>query len=127
MLCVAPIATHIPFTDGAVRARYRIGMTHDADDDVPGIQAHVIRRLLDNTEGLVSDDEALVSGRRTAIVAGDDLAIGSADAERNGANENRSAVGGRYPELLETQRIGNSRLDRQRSHSWRGHAGGLCR
>src|SRR5689334_12095168 len=112
MLRVAPITTHIPLTDGAVRAGDRIGMTNDADDDVPGMQTHVVRRLLDDTERLMADDESLMPGRRRAIIAGNDLAIGSANTERNGAHENRSVVSGRYPELLETQRIGNSRLGR---------------
>jgi hypothetical protein len=81
-------------------------MPNDANDELSGIEARTFGRLLDDAERFVPDDQSLMTGRRVAVVAGDDLAIGSAHAKRYGADEHRSAIGGRNPEFLELERIG---------------------
>src|SRR5262249_45898087 len=88
-LDVAAVAAHVPLADRAGRARHRIGSAHDADDQVAGLEAAVRRRLLHAPERLVSEHETLLAGRRRAVLSGDDLAIGAADAERERARQDR--------------------------------------
>src|SRR5262245_58740387 len=54
--------------------------------------------------------------RWRSVLGGDDLAIGSADAERDRTNEHRAALDAGDPEFLELDRVGNTRLNRQRPH-----------
>ena len=46
-------------------------------------EAAPVRRLEHPAERLVAEDQPLLAGRRPAVVAGDDLAVGAADAERD--------------------------------------------
>src|SRR5689334_18247911 len=127
MFGVAAISTHIPLPDGAVRAGDGIGMPNDADHDVAGKELRVSWRFFDDAQRLVSNDQALVTWRGGTVFAGDDLTIGSTDAERDCPYQHRSTLGGRYAKFLEPERIGDSRLDRQRPHGRVWHANGLCR
>src|SRR5216683_1128308 len=86
-LGVAPVAAHVPFPDGAGRARHRIGPPHDADHEVAAGDPAAFRRLDDLAQRFVAEHQALLAGRRFAIGAGEYLAIGSAHAEGPGAHQ----------------------------------------
>src|SRR5262245_55889790 len=92
-------------------------MAHDAYHEVARRQTAIGRRVLDASERLVSDDEALVSWRCGSVPSRDDIAVRTANAEGNGPNEHAAAVLARHLECLEPERIGDARLDRDRLHS----------
>ena len=61
---------------------------------VAGREAAVRRRFAHAAERLVAEDQPLVAGRRFAVVARDDLAVGAADAERERLDQDRAFAGG---------------------------------
>src|SRR5208337_2295554 len=86
-LGILAVATHIPFSDRAIRAGYGIGAAHDADHEIAFLQATRRVRLQHATERLVPEYEPFFAGRRPAILALRDLNIGSADADGDGLHE----------------------------------------
>src|SRR5215813_15408857 len=56
MFGVAAIATHIPLADRAGWARNRIGVTHDADNEISRRKLRPVRHLLDATQRFVAED-----------------------------------------------------------------------
>src|SRR4051812_4150338 len=109
MFGVTVIAAHIPLTDRAVLAGNRVGLPHDADDEIAVNQRAVRRRLLDNAERFVADDQALVAWWRVAVFSFNDLMIGAADPERRCSYENGATVARGYLELLEPNGVGDAR------------------
>src|SRR5215510_13099054 len=93
-------------------------MTHDADHEVAGCQPAIGRGVLDASERLVSDDEALVARWRGSVAGRDDIAVGTANSEGNGLNEDVAAVLARDLERIEAERIGDARLDRDGLHGF---------
>jgi hypothetical protein len=49
-LGISPIAAHIPFADGAIPARNRIGTTDNAHDEIIGVQPRLTRGIEYATE-----------------------------------------------------------------------------
>jgi len=115
-LGVLAVAAHIPFANGAGGARHRIGPPHDANHQIARRNAAAIRRLFDAAERFMADDEALMSGRRPAIMAIDDLVIGAANAERERAHQNRAIALRRRRHIFELNGIGLAGLDGKRAH-----------
>ena len=64
----------------------------------------------------MADDEALLAGRRPAVLAGDDLAVGSANAERQRAHQYGAIAAGRSVHLVKADGIGPTGLDGKRAH-----------
>jgi hypothetical protein len=64
----------------------------------------------------MADDQTLLARRRFAVVAGDDLAVGASDAERQSVHEHGTVAlrWGCY--LLETDGMGPAGLNSQRAH-----------
>src|SRR5215510_7393152 len=93
-------------------------MTHDADHEVARYQPAIGRGVLDASERLVSDDEALMSRWRGSVAGRDDIAVRPADSEGNGLNEDAPAVLARDLERIEAERIGDARLDRDGLHGF---------
>ena len=93
-LGVAAVAAHVPFAGGAGRAGHRIGPPHDADDVVAGGEAAAGRRLDHLAVGFMAEHQPLAAGRRLAVGAGDDFAVGAADAERQRAHQHRAIDSG---------------------------------
>src|SRR5439155_10488636 len=85
-LGVAAVAAHIPFADRACGTRNRIRTAYDADDEVAADEARPVRRLLDDAERLVAEHEPALAGRSPAVFSRYDFAVGTAYAERAGAN-----------------------------------------
>ena len=115
-LGVAAVAAHVPFADGAARARHRIGPAHDADDEIAGFEAAIGRRFLHLAERLVADDQTLLARRRPAIGAGDDLAVGAADAERQRAHQHRAVRRRRGGDIFDFCRIGGAGRNGEGAH-----------
>jgi hypothetical protein len=78
-------------------------MTDDRHDEIARPEAAVGWRILHTTERLVTDDQAGVSWRRGAVLSGNELAIGSAHAEQQRANQDGAVLGTVDLELLELE------------------------
>jgi len=111
------VAAHVPDAGGAGRTGHRVRPAHDAGDEVTLAKATAVGRLLDATEGFVTEDQPLLAGRRPAIVASDDLAVGAADAKRQRADQHRTVAWRRLRDGLELNGIRKSRLDGKRTHA----------
>src|SRR5690349_24116859 len=83
MLRVSPIATHIPFAGAAVDARNRIGLPHDADDEVARCHPRPRRCLEHLAERFVAKDEPVGAWRRGTVLAAHDLAFGAAEDRKS--------------------------------------------
>src|SRR5215467_3085312 len=86
-LGVAAIAAHVPFARGTAGTRYGIWTAHNADHEIAAVEAAIHWSVLHRAERLVANHEALAAGRRPAIQAGNDIAIGPANAERQTAHQ----------------------------------------
>jgi hypothetical protein len=69
-------------------------MTHDADDMIADANCPARRRFNDTAERLVAQDQALLTRWSLTIKSGDDLAVGAAYTQRDGAHQ-QSAFGRR--------------------------------
>src|SRR6185312_14110070 len=116
-LGVEPVAAHVPFADGAGRTWHRIGTAHDADHEIAARKAAALRRFFDAAERLVAEDQMPGPGRWRAVFAGDDLAVGAADAERERAHQDIAVAGRRRRNVCKLDRVGDSRFDGQRAHA----------
>ena len=65
-------------------------LAHDADDVIAGLEAAIRRRLAHAAERLVAEDQPLRARAAPRRIAGDDLAIGAADAERERIDQDRA-------------------------------------
>src|SRR5256885_652938 len=101
VLGVAPIATHIPLAGRAVHARLRIGLTHDADNQITDGEPGVSWRLLHPAERFVSKDEPRLSRRSSPKFPFHDLAIRPTDPERERTHEHAPARAIRFRNVLE--------------------------
>ena len=110
-LGVAAVAAHVPLADRAVRTWHRIGPPHDADDQIAWLEAAVGRRFLHLAERLVPDHQPLLPRRRPAIGAGNDLAIGAADAKCQHPHQYRTVRHRGFRDVLNLCRIGDARRD----------------
>jgi len=72
----------------------------------------------------VADDQAAMARRWLAVLRVDDVAVSTADAERDGPNEDRAELGAGLLELLKAERIPNARFNRDGSHCRHGEARG---
>src|SRR5262249_7838400 len=97
---VAAIAAHVPFAGGAGRAGNRIRTADDADDKVATLEAGIGRSVFHRAQRFVANDEPLAAWRRPAIQAGDNLAIGPANAERQAAHQYRAVLWRRVPGIF---------------------------
>ena len=61
----------------------------------------------------MAENQALLSGRRRAICAGDDVAIRATDAERHGADLDGPLRELRLGDFVQAERVGRPRQDRQ--------------
>ena len=107
-LGVKAVAAHVPFAGGAGTARNRIGAADDADDEVAGREAARARRALDAPQRLVPQDQPRLAGRRGAVLAGNDLAVGAANTERHRAHEHAAIRHTRLGHILQAGRPGTS-------------------
>ena len=112
VLGVEPVAAHVPFAVGAGRAGDRIGLAHDADDMIARREAAIRRRFAHAAERLVAEDQPRVTLGRFAVMAGDDLVIGAADAERNRFDQQRAVSARRFGNVGQRGGIRNSGKDR---------------
>ena len=74
----------------AVVAGDRVAVAYDPYDVVAGLEVRVRGRLPHAAERLVAEDQPFAAVRRLAVIAGDDLAIGAADAERQRIDQDRA-------------------------------------
>ena len=114
---VLAVAAHVPFAGRAGRARHRIGPPHDADHQVAVFDAAAGRRFLDTAERFMTDDQALLPRRRPAVMAGDDLAVGATNAERQRAHQHYAIALRRRRYIFKTDGIGLSGLDGECAHA----------
>src|SRR5215203_782432 len=78
-LRVLAVPAHVPLAHGAAGARDGVGAPDDPGHQLAGVEAAA--SLADTAEELVPEHEPLVSLRRLAVGAVEDLAVGAADAE----------------------------------------------
>ena len=116
-LGVPAVAAEVELAARARRARHGVGPADDADHEVAGREAAAVGRLEHAAERLVAEDEPLGAGRRPAVVAVDDLAVGAADAERDPVHEQ---VAG--PRLGLGHVDDGRRAGLERDHGERAHA-----
>ena len=122
VLRVLAIAAHVPFARRAVLAGHRIRVPHDADDEIALREAAALRRFFDAAERFVADDQPLMAGGRGAVFGGDDLPVGAAHAESNGAHEHGTPVRLGDAKVFELQRVGDAGLNGERAHGMHGVA-----
>src|SRR6185437_5214957 len=122
VLRVQAIAAHIPFTRRAVLARHGVGVPHDPNDEIARRESRTLGCLLDAPQRFVADDQPLVAGWSGAVLGSDDLAIGAAYAETDGAHEHGAAVRSRDAKGFELQRVGDAGLHRECTHGLHGFA-----
>ena len=108
-LGVAAVAAHVPFAGGAGAARHRIGSAHDADDEISGGKPAFRRRGLHPPKRFMAEDQPLLARRRGAILAGNDLPVGPAHAERHRATSTAPSARRGLGDILQAGRIANSR------------------
>jgi hypothetical protein len=58
-------------------------------------------RVQHPAQGLVAEDQLLLTGWRPPVAAARDLGIGPADPDRQGLNDNGSKFGGRLRDIVE--------------------------
>ena len=110
-LGIFAVAAHVPFADSAGGTGHRIRPAHNADHQVAARNAAAIRRLFDTAERFMADDETLVTGRRPAVMAVDDLVVGAANAERQRAHQHGAIALRRRRNVLKLNGIGLAGLD----------------
>src|SRR5204862_7850048 len=89
---------------------------HDADHGVARGEAAAGRRLEYRAAGFMARHQTGAARRRPAVVAGDDLAIGAADAERQRLRQHGPRIVGRLWPVLELDRSGLTGGDGDRFH-----------
>jgi hypothetical protein len=82
VLGVLAVVAHVPFAGRTGHAWNGIGMAHDPDHQIVAPEVTARRRLDDLAERFMAENEPLLAGRRRAVFAVDDFAVGAADAER---------------------------------------------
>ena len=112
---VAAVAAHVPFAGGAGWAGHRIGPPHDADDAVADGKAAAGRRRDHLAIGFMTEHQPLAVRRRFAVSAGDDFPIGAADAERQGANQDRAMRLRRLWDVFKLRGVGHPGKKRDRA------------
>jgi hypothetical protein len=115
-LGVATVATHVPFAERAIQARHRVGMSHDADDHVADAEAAVRGRIHDTAERFVAEHQPLVAGASFTVSTVDQLAVGPAHADREGAHQDRALLARRLFHLAKLQRSRLAGRDGHRLH-----------
>ena len=116
-LGILAVAAHVPFAGGTSGTRHGIGAAHDADHEIAGRKAGIGGRLLDAAEQFMANDETLSPRRGPAIVAFDDFAVGTANAERQRAHQNIAVAWRRRRDLFKSDGIGAAGLDGQCAHA----------
>ena len=107
-LGIAAVTAHVPFADGAGRARHRIGSAHDADHEVSGRHAASRWCRLDPAERFVPEHQPWLTGRRKPIGSGQDFPIRAAHSQRHRANQNCAVRRRRLRHVVEASRIGDA-------------------
>src|SRR4029077_4020802 len=97
-------------------ARHRIRPADDADDEIPGDEPTVGRRKFHPAERFMAEDQPLFARRGSAILAGDDVAVGPAHPERHRADQQPTVREWWFGDILEASRILNSRRHCQCEH-----------
>jgi hypothetical protein len=92
-LGVAAVGAHVPFANGAVRARHRVRSAHNAHNMVADREFGG-SRVEHPAQGLVAEDQLLFTGWGPPVAATRDLGIGAADADRQRFDEDGSEFGG---------------------------------
>ena len=105
VLGVLPVAAHVPLAGRAGRAGNRIGMAHDADDVIAGLEIGLLRRLNARGRATRGRGSTVVTVRRLAVFARDDLAIGAAYAERERLHQQRAVRRRRLRHIVQLDRI----------------------
>ena len=90
-------------------------MAHDADHMIAGRKLAFLRRRNHAAEQLVAEDQAIVTVRRRAVFAGDDLPIGAAYPERERFHQQRAVRRGRLRHIDQPDRIRGCGKDRDRA------------
>jgi hypothetical protein len=90
---------------------------YDADHQVAGGEAAAVRRLANAAERLVAEDEPLGAGRRPAVLAVHDLAVGAADAEGDAVDQQVARAGLRLRHVDDRRRAGLQRDDGECAHA----------
>src|SRR6185312_14404391 len=96
---------------GAGDARHRVLAPHDANDMVTLGEAAAVRRFQHAAERFVAEDQPVATGRRPAVGAGDDLAVGSTHAERQRLDQQRLAVRRGFGSFVELHGSGRAGED----------------
>ena len=113
-LGVLAIAAHVPFADGAGRARHRIGPAHDADHQIAALEAAAGRRARSTWP---SDSWPRIRrcspGGAQPYSPSIDFAVGAADAERQRAHQHGAVAWRRRRNVVKAERIGGAGLDGQ--------------
>ena len=120
------VPAHVEFAPLAGFAGDRVGTADDPDDQVASREAAVRGRLLDDPERLVPEHQPFPSGGRLAVVAGDDLAVGSADADREAVDQYVSLFGAWLLDVGHRGRAGPLRDDGKCSHALGAASRGGC-
>src|SRR4051812_14911696 len=81
------VSAAVPLTRGTAVAGDGIGHPNKWNNQVSGLQARLTRLLDHSAKRFVSDHESRMAGRRRAVLAVHDFSIGSADAERDGFDQ----------------------------------------
>jgi hypothetical protein len=116
-LGVAAIAAHVPFADGTGRARLRVGAADDTDHEVAGRDLAIRRRRFHHAQRLMAENEAPLAGRRGAVGAHEDFAVGRAYPERARTHQDGAVRQRRFGYLVEPGGVGDSGQNRDCAHS----------
>jgi len=129
-LRVLPVPAHVPLADRAGGTGDRVRAADDADDEVALLERARRARVEDPAQRLVAEDEAVVPGRRPAVLPLGDLDVRPADADGDGFDEDRALADLRLGDLFEAGGAGLHRFDGDGLHavcpSWR-NAAAACR
>jgi hypothetical protein len=117
VLGVAAVLAHVPLAARAARARHGIRVAHDRAYRVALGHPGIGWRLEHAAERLVAEDEALLSGRRCAVLAAQDLPIRAAHADGQRLDQHRAVARIWLGDLVDTRRIGNTGDQRQSPHT----------
>ena len=102
-LGVAAVGAHVPLADRTVRARHRVRPSHDAHDMVSHRQPGG-PRVEHPAEGLVAEDQPLLTRWRPPVVSARDLRIRAADADGQGFDDHRTQLGAGLGDIVEPRR-----------------------
>jgi hypothetical protein len=99
-LGVAAVGAHVPLANGAVWARRRVRSAHNAHHMLAHRQVGG-SRVEHPAQGLVAEDQLLLTGWGPPVAATRDLGIGAADADCQRFDDDGSEFGGGLGDIVE--------------------------